>query len=66
MTTTIKVLGIKEVTAMISISRSTIYDWMNPDSPRYDVTFPKPIKLNGSSIRWFESKLIEWLESKQH
>lgn len=35
MTTTIKVLGIKEVTAMISISRSTIYDWMNPNSPRY-------------------------------
>lgn len=66
MTTTIKVLGIKEVTAMISISRSTIYYWMNPHSPRYDVTFPKPIKLNGSSIRRFESKLLKWLESKQH
>ncbi|WP_316672985.1 AlpA family phage regulatory protein [uncultured Tolumonas sp.] len=66
MITTTKVLGIKDVAAMISISRSTIYDWMNPDSPRYDATFPKPIKLNGSSIRWFESELIEWLKSKQH
>ncbi|WP_277619419.1 hypothetical protein [Aeromonas hydrophila] len=24
------------------MSRSTFYDWLNPKSPRYDPTFPRP------------------------
>jgi prophage regulatory protein len=66
MTSSIKVLRIKDVQNMIGIARSTIYDWMDVNSPRYDPSFPKPLKLGKSSIGWFESKLIEWLEFKQH
>ncbi|MGL6320344.1 AlpA family phage regulatory protein [Aeromonas hydrophila] len=36
MNNTIKVLRIKDLIAKIGIARSTIYDWMNPKSPRYD------------------------------
>lgn len=66
MTANIRILRIKDVQKMIGIARSTIYDWMNENSPRYDPSFPKPLKLGKSSIGWFESKLIEWLENKQH
>ncbi|MEG2115458.1 MAG: AlpA family phage regulatory protein [Hafnia sp.] len=47
---------------MIGISRSTIYDWLNPKSPRYNVTFPKQRRLGMHSVGWMESEIDKWLE----
>ncbi|MFQ2110601.1 AlpA family phage regulatory protein [Aeromonas sp. Marseille-Q5825] len=38
MNNTIKVLRIKDLTNKIGMARSTIYDWLNPKSPRFDET----------------------------
>ncbi|MDM5118602.1 helix-turn-helix transcriptional regulator [Aeromonas hydrophila] len=57
----IKVLRIKDLTNKIGMVRSTIYDWLNPKSPRYDETFPKPFKIEPSSIGWFEHDVDSWL-----
>ena len=40
-----KILRLPEVVKKAGIKRSTIYDWLNPKSPRYDVTFPKQRRL---------------------
>jgi prophage regulatory protein len=48
----------------VGLSRSTIYDRINPKSPRYDDSFPKPIKIGASAIGWIEASIIEWIESK--
>ncbi|MBW3796283.1 AlpA family phage regulatory protein [Aeromonas hydrophila] len=61
MNNTIKVLRIKDLINKIGMSRSTIYDWLNPKSPRYDETFPKPFKIGQSSIAWFEHDVDSWL-----
>ena len=61
MNNTIKVLRIKDLTNKIGLARSTIYDWLNPKSPRYDETFPKPFKIGKSSIGWFEHDVDSWL-----
>ncbi|APE78802.1 TPA: AlpA family phage regulatory protein [Escherichia coli] len=45
----------------MGISRSTIYDWLNPKSPRYDGTFPKQKRLGRQSVGWLESELNEWV-----
>jgi len=60
----IRILRIKDVCAMLGIARSTIYDWMQKKSKRYDPTFPKSIPLGKSSVGWVEGQLIEWVESK--
>lgn len=60
-----KVIRIKVVVSMIGVSRSTIYDWMNEKSPRFDPTFPRPIKLGSNSIGWLEHQVVEWIESRQ-
>lgn len=60
-----KVIRIKDVISMIGVSRSTIYDWINKESPRFDPTFPRPIKLGTHSVGWREQQLIEWIESRQ-
>ena len=60
-----KIIRIKDVVSMIGVARSTIYDWINSESPRFDSTFPKPIKFGKNSVGWIQHQLIVWIESKQ-
>lgn len=57
----LRVLRIQQVAEKLSIGKSTIYDWLNPKSPRYDETFPKPFKLGGKAIGWLSSEVDAWL-----
>lgn len=57
----LRVLRIQQVAEKLSIGKSTIYDWLNEQSPRYDNTFPKPIKLSAKSIGWLSSEIEAWL-----
>ncbi|OOW11072.1 AlpA family transcriptional regulator [Acinetobacter sp. MF4642] len=60
-----QILRFKEVRELCGIGRTTLYDKMNPKSKRYDVTFPRPIKLSLSAIGWFEQDIVDWLNSKK-
>ncbi|WP_231982598.1 helix-turn-helix transcriptional regulator [Pseudomonas mucidolens] len=46
-----RILRLKQLSERIGLGRSTIYDRMDAQSPRYDATFPKPIKLGGRGYR---------------
>jgi prophage regulatory protein len=61
----LKILRLSQVQERIGLSRSTIYDRMNPNSPRFDSTFPRPVKLGASAIGWFESGITEWLMGRR-
>ncbi|AUV00729.1 AlpA family phage regulatory protein [Enterobacter cloacae] len=60
-TPTVKILRMRAVTAKLGIARSTIYDWLDPKSPRYDATFPKQRRLGQQSVGWVEAELDQWL-----
>ena len=47
-------LSDKEVAARYSISRATVWRWVNEGH------FPKPIKLGANVTRWKESDLSQW------
>jgi prophage regulatory protein len=56
------ILRRRDLEARLRLSRSTIYDKINPTSPRYDATFPKPVQLgNGSAVGWIEGEIEDWL-----
>ena len=61
---TLKVLRIRQVQERTGLSRSTIYDRLNPESPRYDSVFPKPMKIGASAVGWLESSINKWIEDK--
>ena len=63
-TSNIRILRLPAVIKQIGIARSTLYDWVNPKSPRYDPSFPKQRKLGKQSVGWVESELNEWLLNK--
>lgn len=56
------ILRCKQVQALTGLSRSTIYDKLNPRSPRHDPMFPKQIKLGREAVGWLESELVAWIE----
>lgn len=60
----LRILRINEVATKLAIGKSTIYDWLNIKSPRYDATFPKPIKLGGNSQGWLSILVDQWLVQK--
>ncbi|HDL6958785.1 TPA: AlpA family phage regulatory protein [Yersinia enterocolitica] len=60
-TSNVRILRLSDVMNKTGIARSTIYDWLNPKSPRYDATFPKRRRLGKQSIGWLEAELDEWL-----
>ncbi|EKT64551.1 AlpA family phage regulatory protein [Providencia burhodogranariea] len=64
-TQTVKILRIRAVMAKIGVARSTIYDWLNPKSKRYDPTFPKQRQLGKQSVGWMEADIDEWLLNRQ-
>lgn len=48
----------------IGLSKSAIYQKNDPDSPYFDPTFPKPVKLGGRAVAWSSDAVNGWMESK--
>ena len=61
----VSILRLKQVLARTGLSRSTVYDKMNKHSPRFDPGFPKQVHLGASSVGWYESDIVSWLESRE-
>jgi prophage regulatory protein len=59
-----RIIRLKPLIARIGLSRSTIYDRMNRQSPRYDATFPRSVKLGPGAVGWIESEITAWLEQR--
>ncbi|HHK9598087.1 TPA: helix-turn-helix transcriptional regulator [Klebsiella pneumoniae] len=59
-----KILRLPEVVKKAGIKRSTIYDWLNTKSPRYDPTFPIQRRLGTKSVGWLESELDDWINNR--
>ncbi|AMW78530.1 hypothetical protein AMD27_06295 [Acinetobacter sp. TGL-Y2] len=56
-------IPVAKLASMLHVSRSSIYDWMNKKSLRYDATFPVPIKV-GRATRWLLSEINGWIEDR--
>lgn len=57
-------IRVKELLKILSISRSTLYDWINPKSSRYDESFPKPIKIGNTMTVWISTMIEDWMDER--
>lgn len=55
----VQILKRREVEAMTTLSRSTIYRLMNAGK------FPASIRLSANSVGWLESDVERWIESNR-
>ena len=51
-----------ELQQIIGLSRSTIYDRMDPLSTRFDENFPRPVKLGRSAVGWLQAEVDEYVD----
>ncbi len=66
--TALRILRRKQLEDRTGLSRSTIYARLNPKSPSYDPTFPKPIELGhgmqNPPVGWVESEVEAYLAAR--
>jgi len=55
----------REVEEMTGLSRSAIYERLNPQSVYHDAAFPRPVKLGRRAVGWRASEIAAWLESRK-
>ena len=60
----VAILRRPQVEELLGLKRSTIYDKLNRKSPRYDPTFPRPIRLGGNSVGWDSVALDRWIADR--
>ena len=53
-----KILRLKQVTAMTGLARSTIYKYVSAG------TFPEPIPLGGRTVGWVDSEVHAWITER--
>lgn len=53
-----RLIKIKEVIKMTSLSRATIYKYMAEN------TFPKPVSLGTKAVAWVEDEVENWIYEK--
>lgn len=63
--TTTKILKVSQVAEQVGLKRASVYARTNPNSPSYDPSFPKPIKLGaGARASGFVASEVEaWLDN---
>ncbi len=59
---TIRVMRPNEVKDVLGISKSKLFELTNPNSPRFDSTFPARIRI-GSTVGWLENEIEAWVLS---
>ena len=60
-----KIVRQPELVQLTGLSRSTLADFQNPRSPRFDTTFPAKVRLGLRAVGWFLEDVIHWLDSRK-
>lgn len=56
-----------QVEQKVGLSRSAIYERLDPDSRYYDPSFPKPVALGSGKnppVAWVESEVDAWIRER--
>lgn len=64
-----RLLPRREVETLVGLRRSALYCRLDPRSPHYDPTFPKPVPIGGTpgkptAVRWLSTEIDAWIASR--
>lgn len=60
----VAVLRPESTAAFIGVGESTLWDWLNPKSPRHDPELPRPLELGARNRGFLVSELWAYLKQK--
>lgn len=56
-----RVLRTPAVSDRIGVSRSTIYNWLDPRSKYHRPSFPRPFRIGASAVGWLEADVEQFI-----
>tara|TARA_A200000159_G_scaffold40646_1_gene37254 strand:+ start:3287 stop:3502 length:216 start_codon:yes stop_codon:yes gene_type:complete len=56
------IIRLKDVLRLTGLSRTTLYEKLNPRSSRYDPSFPKRVSLGERAVGWKLQEVEEWID----
>lgn len=56
-----KLISLKQVSLYTGLSRTTIYELLNPKSKYFDATFPKQVNLTLNRVGWVAQEVNDWI-----
>lgn len=59
------ILRMKDLLALIGLSRSKVYEMLNPKSKRHDPDFPRQVRLGTGAVGWYRGEVLAWLAQLQ-
>lgn len=62
--TTGSIIRLRQLIQMTGLSRSAIYEKMNPKSPYFEAHFPRSIKLGTAAVGWVEHEVQAWINQR--
>jgi len=60
----LRVIRMRFLPDRVGVCRAMIYEFLNERSPRYDPSFPRPIKLGPNCVGWIESEVELWIRTR--
>jgi prophage regulatory protein len=54
----------QEVERLTGMGRSAIYARLDCKHPQYDRTFPRPVPMGTTSVRWISSEVDAWIKAR--
>lgn len=58
------IVRLKKLQEITGLGRTSIYNYSKRDSPYFDPTFPKPVKLGSRAVGWLASEVFLWVASR--
>lgn len=55
-------IGMQDVMGRLGVTRATVYNYMNQNSPSFNPNFPQPVKLNAEN-KWVEAEINAFMEA---
>ncbi len=56
-----RIIRIAELSEILGLSRSTIYNKLKRNSRYFDESFPQPVKLGLAAVGWLEVEAQDWI-----
>ena len=57
-------ITIRQLENRIGYKKTSVYDRMDPASPRYDPSFPAPVRFGTGAVRWVETEVDAWVQAQ--
>ena len=57
-------MPLPETCRATGMGKTLTYEKLNPDSEKYDPTFPKPVVLSPRCVRWRSDEFFAWIDAR--